>query len=75
MARNERNIIAYSVALISEFANHFGIETCHAYAYVKRDKGMEHLHRHYNFLHMQSFPNAIETMTQVCINNGGGLHE
>ena len=75
MARNERNIIGYSVALISEFANHFGVETRQAYSYLKRYKGMEHLHQHYNFLHTQSFPDAVETMTQVCINNGGGLHD
>ena len=36
MAREERNIIGYTVALISEFAAHFGIRPRQAYAYLKR---------------------------------------
>ena len=73
MARDERNMIGYTVALISEFANHYCVEPRQAYAYLKRYKGMEHLHRHYAFLHTQSFPDTIETMAQICHNNGGGL--
>ena len=73
MAREERNIIGFSVALISEFAEHFGIQPRQAYAYMKRYKGMEHLHQHYAVLHTQSFADNIDTMVQVCANNGGGL--
>lgn len=73
MAREERNFIGYTVALISEFARHFGIRPHQAYAYLKRFKGMEHLQHHYGILHTQSFPDAVEILTQVCHNNGGGL--
>lgn len=73
MAREERNMIGFTVALISEFASRFGVETRQAYAYMKRYKGLEHLHQHYAVLHTQSFADAVETMAQVCANNGGGL--
>ena len=73
MAREERNIIGYTVALVSEFANHFGVEPRQAYAYMKRYKGMEHLQQHYGILHTQSFPDTVEILAQVCAHNGGGL--
>ena len=73
MAREERNMIGYTVALISEFANHFAIRPRQAYAYMKRFKGLQHLHEHYAVVHTQSFPDTIEVLAQVCANNGGGL--
>ena len=73
MAREERNTIGYTVALISEFAHHFGISSRQAYTYLKRFKGMEHLYNHYVVLHTQSFPDTIDALAQVCTNNGGEL--
>ena len=51
MAREERNIIGYTVALVSEFANRFDVEQRQVYAYMKRHKGLEHLRRYYGVLH------------------------
>ena len=73
MGREERNIIGYTVALISEFAHRFGIRPRQAYAYLKRFKGLEHLQRHYGILHTLSFPDTVDVLAQVCQNNGGGL--
>ena len=73
MTRDERNMVGYTIALVSEFAHHFGVEPRQAYAYMKRYKGMEHLHQHYAILHTQTFPDAIEALAQVCAHNGGGL--
>ena len=73
MPREERNIIGFTVALISEFAHHFGIHPRQAYAYMKRYKGLEHLHQYYGVLHTQSFPDTVEVMALVCANNGGEL--
>ena len=42
MAREERNIIGYTVGLISEFAKQYSIHPRQAYAYLKCFKGMEH---------------------------------
>ncbi len=73
MGREDRNILGFTVALISEFAAHYGIRPRQAYAYLKRYKGMEHLHEHYAVLHAQSFPDTVDALAQVCANNGGGL--
>lgn len=73
MAREERNIIGYTVGLVSEFAQRFGIRPRQAYAYMKRYKGMEHFHNYYGILHTQSFSDTVEVLAQVCQNNGGGL--
>ena len=73
MAHEERNIIGFTVALISEFALRFDIQPRQAYVYLKRFKGMKHLHEHYGVLHTQSFPDTVEALTQVCANNGGQL--
>lgn len=66
-------MLGFVVALISEFANHFGIRPRQAYAYLKRYKGMAHLHDHYGVLHTQSFPDTVEALAEVCANNGGAL--
>ena len=73
MSREYKNIIGYTVALISEFAIHYSIRPRQAYAYLKRYKGLEHLHQHYGVLHTLPFDDTIESLAQVCANNGGGL--
>lgn len=73
MAREDRNVFGFTVALISEFALHFGIHPRQAYAYLKRFKGMDHLRDHYVVLHTQSFSDTVEALAQVCANNGGQL--
>jgi hypothetical protein len=73
MSREERNTVGYVVALISEFAVCFDIQPRQAYAYLKRFKGLQHLEQHYGILHTQSFPDAVETMAEVCAHNGGQL--
>ena len=55
MAREDRNVFGFTVALISEFAQHYGVHPRQAYAYLKRFKGMDHLRDHYAVLHTQSF--------------------
>lgn len=73
MSRESKNIIGFTVSLISEFASRYGIRQRQAYAYLKRYKGLEHLQHHYGVLHTQSFSDTIDALTQVCANNGGGL--
>lgn len=73
MSREDKNIIGYTVALISEFANHYGVRPRQAYAYLKRYKGLEHLQRHYGILHTLSFSDilwrqllrSVQTMEEV----------
>lgn len=73
MSRDNKNLIGYTVALITEFASRFNIRQRQAYAYLKRFKGLEHLQRHYGVLHTQTFPDAVDALAEVCINHGGEL--
>ncbi len=73
MAREEKNMIGFTVALISEFAKCYSIHPRQAYAYMKRFKGLKHLKEHYGVLHTQSFADVVNSLAQVCANNGGQL--
>ena len=73
MSREETNKLKYTIALIAEFANRFGIGEKQAYNYLSRFKGLSHLFAFYNVIHTQSFDDAVDMMIQVCAHNGGGL--
>jgi hypothetical protein len=73
MSREETNKWKYTIALIAEFADRFGIGEKQAYNYLSRFKGLAHLFTFYNVIHTQSFDDAVDMMIQVCAHNGGGL--
>ena len=73
MSREETNKLKYTIALIAEFADRFGIGEKQAYNYLSRFKGLSHLFAFYNVIHTQSFDDVVDMMIQVCAHNGGGL--
>lgn len=73
MSGEKFNILQYSVALIAEFALHFGISQRQALNYLVRFKGMDHLEEFYGVLHTFSFEDSVECLARVCRNNGGRL--
>ena len=73
MPRTEQNKLNYIIALIAEFAAHYGLQARQAYNYLVRFDGMKHLFNYYDVLHTQSFDDTIETMTEVCRHHGGQL--
>ena len=73
MSREETNKLKYTIALIAEFANRFGIGEKQAYNYLSRFKGLAHLFTFYNVIQTHSFDDAVDMMIQVCAHNGGGL--
>ena len=73
MSREETNKLKYTIALIAEFADRFGIGEKQAYNYLSRFKGLAHLFTFYNVIYTQSFDDAVDRMIQVCAHNGGGL--
>ena len=73
MSREDRYIVGYTVALISEFAAKFGILPKQAYNYMKRFQGLDYLYKHYGVLHTYSFEDSVEAITEVCRHNGGKL--
>lgn len=69
----DKNVIAYVVAAISEFAKTHHISVCEANNYLIRFKGLDFLTEHYNAEHLLSFEDSVQDLTQVCLNNGGGI--
>jgi hypothetical protein len=63
----------YLVALISEFAAHYGISTIEAARYISRYKALELYDRQYNYFHTQSFESNIRDISAYCKRMGGTL--
>ncbi len=63
----------YIVALISEFASHFGISTVQAAQYLSRYKALELFDRQYDYLHTQSFESNVRDLSAYCRRMGGEL--
>ena len=63
----------YVVALISEFAAHFGLTTPETVQYLCRYKALELFDRQYGYLHTQSFESNIRDISTYCRRMGGEL--
>ena len=73
MSENSHNILQYTIALVADFASHYGISQRQALNYLVRFKGFKHLQDYYEVLHTFSFEDSIASLAQVCRNNGGKL--
>lgn len=69
----DKNMIGYVVAVISEFAKTHHISVREANNYLIRFKGIDFLTEHYDAEHLLSFEDSVQDLTQVCLNNGGGI--
>ncbi len=69
----DKNVIGYVVATISEFAKTHHISVREANNYLIRYKGIDFLTEHYDAEHLLSFEDSVQDLTQVCLNNGGGI--
>lgn len=63
----------YVVALIAEFASHFGLTTAQAVRYLSQYKALELYDRQYNYFHTQSFESNIRDISAYCRRMGGAL--
>ena len=69
----DKNMISYVVAAISEFAKAHHLSIREANNYLIRFKGIDFLTEHYDAEHLLSFDDSVQDLTQVCLNNGGGI--
>lgn len=65
--------VAYIVAVISDFAERFGLSTPQAYRYLARFKGIEFLQEFYDVEHTLPFDEVVSDVALCCRNNGGVL--
>lgn len=67
----DKDVIAYIVAAITEFAHKHHISVREANNYLIRFKGIDFLTEHYDAEYLLSFDDCVEDLTLVCQNNGG----
>ena len=65
--------VQYIVALIAEFAAHYGLTTVEAARYFSRYKALELFDRQYGYLHTQSFASNVRDIATYCRRMGGTL--
>lgn len=69
----DKNVIAYVIAAISEFAKKHNISVRDANNYLIRFKGIDFLTEHYEAEHLLSFDDSVQDLTHICLNNGGNI--
>ena len=69
----DKKVIAYIVSAISEFAESHHLSVREASNYLIRFKGIDFITEHYDAEHLLSFDDCVQDLTQVCLNNGGGI--
>ena len=65
--------VSYIVAVISDFAERFGLSNPQAYRYLARYKGIDFLQEFYDVEHTLSFEDVVADVALYCRNNGGTL--
>lgn len=65
--------VSYIVAVISDFAERFGLSNPQAYRYLARYKGIDFLQEFYDVEHTLSFDDVVKDVALYCRNNGGAL--
>lgn len=68
-----KDIIEYTIALITAFAKRFNLSENQAYKYIRFHKGIQFLQEHYGIIHTLDFQEAVESVAIYCRKTGGEL--
>lgn len=69
----DNNIIRYIIACVNEFAKKYLLTPKDAFNYLDRFKGLAFIIEFYETEHQLSLDEAIDDLTHICSNNGGGI--
>lgn len=61
------------MALIAEFAEHYGLTITQAAKYLNQHKALALYDRQYGYLHTQSFASNVRDLSAYCRRMGGAL--
>ena len=70
---NKSHILAYIIAVISEFGVAHGLTPQQSYRYLNRYRGLDFVERNYEVEHTLSFQDVVEDLTIYCQRNGGAI--
>lgn len=73
MTYQSRNIIEYTVGLVSEFATKFNLTDRQAFRYINFHKGILFLESNYGIIHTLDFNEAVDSLVSFCRKSGGHL--
>ena len=65
--------MAYIIAVVSDFADKFSLNSQQAYRYLDRFKGIDFIDRFYDVEHTLPFEDVIDDLALCCRKNGGAL--
>ena len=65
--------LEWTVIFLFEFGHKYGLTMKQAFNYLSRFKGIDFITEHYDAEHLLSFDDCVQDLTQVCLNNGGGI--
>jgi len=63
--------LEFLISVTSEFSKKYTISVKQAFNYIKRFNGIKFLQEFYDIEHTQSYPDIVEDVKNICINNGG----
>ena len=65
--------LEWTIILIHEFGQRFGLTMKQAFSYLSRFKAIDFIDRHYGFIHTQSFQGIVDDLALYCRKNGGDI--
>lgn len=68
-----RDIFEYIIALVNEFAGHFGLTDKEAYNYIRHHHGIAFIEQNYGIIHTLDFNEAVDSVAAYCRRFGGVL--
>lgn len=71
--QEQKNLIEYIIACISEFADYHALSLKESFNYLYKFKGISFLKEHYNIEHTLSIEDAVNDLTMICNKNGGSI--
>ncbi|MBR4328316.1 MAG: DUF3791 domain-containing protein [Candidatus Riflebacteria bacterium] len=71
--QEQKNLIEYIIACISEFADYHALSQKESFNYLYKFKGISFLKEHYNIEHTLSIEDAVNDLTMICNKNGGSI--
>ena len=69
----QKKMINYTVACVSEFAHKYNLSAREAFQYLFQFKGIEFIKENYEAEHTLSFDTVLEDLGVLCRRNGGRL--
>ena len=65
--------VEYIVALVNEFAKHFGLTDVQAFRYITHYNGIDLIDRHYDIMHTLGFKETVNSLAAYCNRQGWAL--